>query len=142
MVDSPNYSGNSLAVMALDFLYYITGVGEFREAASKALKALVGKISALGPAASGLLIALDFHLAEPPRTVVVGSSVELLKTALSIYRPGHLVVPLRGSWRFLDSAILQMLKGPAPVPMSVHMEFVASLLINQRLCQIQSWSLI
>ncbi|MEM4897790.1 MAG: thioredoxin domain-containing protein [Pyrobaculum sp.] len=114
VVDSPNYSGNSLAVMALDFLHYITGVGEFREAASKALKALVGKISALGPAASGLLIALDFHLAEPPRTVVVGSSVELLKTALSIYRPGHLVVPLRGSWRLLDSAILQMLKGPAP----------------------------
>ncbi|MEL9989928.1 MAG: thioredoxin domain-containing protein [Thermoproteus sp.] len=109
--DTPNYSGNSLAMLTCDYLYYVTGVKKFREAADRALRALYGKMQRLGPSAASLAIALDAHIAEPPRTVIVGSE-ELWRAALAEYRPLHLVVPVGEQWDYPEPSIRSMTRGP------------------------------
>ncbi|MEM3835658.1 thioredoxin domain-containing protein [Pyrobaculum sp.] len=114
VADTPNYSGNALAILACDLLHYATGIRKFRDAAERALKALAGKLARLGPSAAGLAIALDAHLAEPPRTVVVGSAEELLRAALAAYRPLHVVMPVASGWDYPEPSIKAMLAGPKP----------------------------
>lgn len=106
VTDTPNYSGNALATMAAALLHYVTGVQKFREAAGAALRANMGKLARLGPAAAGLAIAVDIYLAEPPRTVVAGEAPELLAAALSAYRPFHVVLYVKDSWRYPDNAAM------------------------------------
>jgi uncharacterized protein YyaL (SSP411 family) len=83
-LDTPNFSGNALAAIALTLLSSVTGRRDFKEAVGRALSALVGKLKHVGPVAAGLAIAVDLHLLEPPRTVVVGVSSDLLEAALHL----------------------------------------------------------
>jgi uncharacterized protein YyaL (SSP411 family) len=69
----------------------------------------------VGLAATGLAIAVDLHLLEPPRTVVVGVSPALLEAALSTYRPWHLPVPVAAEeWPYPERSIKAMFQGPKP----------------------------
>jgi len=114
-LDTPNFSGNSLAAISLVFLSLVTGRRDLREAAGKALRALFGKLRRVGPSAAGLAVAVDLFLLEPPRTVVVGDSPELLEAALSTYRPWHLAVPVSAEeWPYPEQSIRAMLRGPRP----------------------------
>ena len=68
----------------------------------------------MGLAATGLAIAVDLHLLEPPRTVVVGISPALLEAALSTYRPWHLPVPVAAEEPYPELSIKAMFQGPKP----------------------------
>jgi len=114
-LDTPNFSGNSVAAISLVLLSLVTGRRDLREAAGKALRALFGKLRRVGPSAAGLAVAVDLYLLEPPRTVVVGDSPELLEAALSTYRPWHLAVPVSaGEWPYPEQSIRAMSRGPRP----------------------------
>ena len=114
-LDTPNFSGNSVAAISLVLLSLVTGRRDLREAAGKALRALFGKLRRVGPSAAGLAVAVDLYLLEPPRTVVVGDSPELLEAALSTYRPWHLAVPVSAEeWPYPEQSIRAMLRGPRP----------------------------
>ena len=114
-LDTPNFSGNSVAAISLVLLSMVTGRQDLREAAGKALRALFGKLRRVGPSAAGLAVAVDLYLMEPPRTVVVGDASALAETALSTYRPWHLAVPVAaGEWPYPEQSIKAMLRGPRP----------------------------
>ncbi|AEA12523.1 hypothetical protein TUZN_1042 [Thermoproteus uzoniensis 768-20] len=113
-LDTPNFSGNSLAAISLALLSEITGRREYRDAAYGAVSALYGKMERVGPSASGMWIALDLLAVPPPRTVVVGDSPELWRAALEAYRPWHVVVPVVEGWPFPESSIRAMARGPKP----------------------------
>jgi hypothetical protein len=114
-LDTPNFSGNSVAAISLVLLSMVTGRQVLREAAGKALRALFGKLRRVGPSAAGLAVAVDLYLMEPPRTVVVGDASALAETALSTYRPWHLAVPVAaGEWPYPEQSIRAMLRGPRP----------------------------
>jgi uncharacterized protein YyaL (SSP411 family) len=114
-LDTPNFSGNSVAAISLVLLSMVTGRQDLREAAGKALRALFGKLRRVGPSAAGLAVAVDLYLMEPPRTVVVGDAPALAETALSTYRPWHLAVPVAaGEWPYPEQSIKAMLRGPRP----------------------------
>lgn len=115
LLDTPNLSPNSLAILALDRLYYATGVKRYREAADSAVKALYARAAAYGAAACGYFSALDSHMAPPPKAVVTEPS--LLPTVLSIYRPWLLAVPLtNGALELIeDPSIRAMARGPGAV---------------------------
>ena len=114
-LDTPNFSGNSLAVISLVLLSMVTGRHDLREVAGKALRALFGKLRRVGPSAAGLAVAADLYLMEPPRTVVVGDTPALVDAALSTYRPWHLAVPVSaGEWPYPEQSIRAMSRGPRP----------------------------
>ncbi len=113
-LDTPNFSGNAVAAIALATLSEVTGDAKYKEAAYRAVSALYGKMERVGPAASGLWIALDLLTLGVPRTVIVGESPELITAALRAYRPWHVVVPITGNWPYKDPAVRAMLNGPKP----------------------------
>ncbi len=114
-LDTPNFSGNSVAAISLVLLSSATGRRDLREAAGRALSALFGKLRRVGPSAAGLALAVDLYLMEPPRTVVVGDAPGLAEAALSAYRPWHLAVPVSGGeWPYPEQSIKAMLRGPRP----------------------------
>ena len=98
IADTPNWSPNSLALIALMNLYRVTGIDKFGKEVGNGVKALYPLAMRYGPAAASYFIALDWYLRDPPKVVIVGDAddnfMRLLKTALSIFRPGKLVVPI------------------------------------------------
>jgi uncharacterized protein YyaL (SSP411 family) len=68
--DGAEPSGNSIALLDLLRLAHITGRAEFREAAGRALNALMPKMSSQPVAVPQMLVALDYSLA-PKREIVI-----------------------------------------------------------------------
>jgi uncharacterized protein YyaL (SSP411 family) len=114
VLDTPNFSGNALASIALAALSEVVGRRGFAEAAYKAVSAVYGKMERVGPSAAGLWLALGLLSWGVPRVVVVGESEEMWKAALSAYRPWMVVVPVKGDWPYKDPAVRSMLSGPKP----------------------------
>ena len=98
IADTPNWSPNSLALIALMNLYRATGIEKIGREVSNGVRALYPLATRYGPAAASYFIALDWYLRDPPRVVIVGDAsddfMRLLKTALSTFRPGKLVMPI------------------------------------------------
>ncbi len=111
ITDAPHMSPNALAVIAVDRLFYVTGRREFREAADRAVRGLYGLASRLGTA--GYYLALEHHLVEPPRIVVVGGpESELYGAALRVYRPLKIVVPLTdGVLGYVEDSAVRAMRG-------------------------------
>lgn len=97
--DSPNWSPASIAVLAMDVLSRIVS-GAPSPDAEAVIKALYGEAVRFGPFAASFFVAVGDHFLDPPRVVIVGSGdekfEELHEAALSVFRPGKLVIPVRG----------------------------------------------
>lgn len=97
--DSPSPSANAVAAMVLDRLYYMTGEKSYREYAEKTLEVFAETAPRYGYFVAAYARALDFHLEEPPKVVLVGDKNDsqfryLLWAAHEVYRPGKIVIPL------------------------------------------------
>ncbi|RMF94458.1 MAG: thioredoxin domain-containing protein, partial [Nitrospinota bacterium] len=97
ILDHPIAAPNAVAAMVLDRLYYLTFKEEYREKAEATLQAFAGGIPDYGLYAAGLVQALFYHLYHPAQVVIVGQKEDpqtqaLWKKALSLYRPGKLVL--------------------------------------------------
>ncbi len=97
--DSPNWSPGAVAIIALDTLSRIIK-GSPSSDAEKSIHAMHGAAVRLGPYAASYFIALENHFLEPPKIVIVGDDEALFRTlheaALSVFRPGKLVIPILG----------------------------------------------
>ncbi|BDR91485.1 thioredoxin domain-containing protein [Vulcanisaeta souniana] len=98
IADTPNWSPNSLALIALMNLYRVTGIDKFSKEVNNGIRALYSLAMRYGTATSSYFIALDWYLRDPPKVVIVGDAnddfMRLLKTALRTFRPGKLVIPI------------------------------------------------
>ncbi|GAB6946959.1 thioredoxin domain-containing protein [Vulcanisaeta sp. JCM 16161] len=96
--DTPNWSPNSLALIALMNLYRVTGINRFRRGVDNGIRALYPLAVRYGPGAASYFIALDWYLRDPPKVVIIGDEdnefMRLLNVALSTFRPGKLVIPI------------------------------------------------
>ncbi len=112
--DSPNWSPASIAVIAMDVLSRIIG-GSPSPDAEEAIKALYGEALRFGPFAASFFIAMGDHFLDPPpRVVIVGNDdkkfEELHGTALMTFRPGKLVIPIRGGDSLDDLVVDESVK--------------------------------
>jgi len=93
--DSPNPSGNAVAVFVLEKLYFLTGKKEYLEKAETALRALAPQAEHLGFYAATYALALDFHLKGPLKIVIAGGNKKmaekLRETALTTFYPYKIV---------------------------------------------------
>ncbi|MBI1883122.1 MAG: thioredoxin domain-containing protein [Chlamydiae bacterium] len=97
--DAPTPSSNAVAAQVLDRLYRITGEKEYDEKAQKTLELFANTAPQYGGYVASYARALNFHLVEPPRVVIVGKKDDpsfkfLLWAAHQVYRPGKIVLPL------------------------------------------------
>jgi uncharacterized protein YyaL (SSP411 family) len=100
--DGAEPSGNSVATLSLLKLGAITGRKNFMEAAEKTLQLFAHRLQQFPQAMPFMLHALDFHLEEPRRVVIVGSNdsakfQELLRAAHSVYQPDKIVLGNAGA---------------------------------------------
>ncbi len=93
--DSPNPSGNAVAVFVLEKLYFLTGEKEYLEKAEAALRALAPQAEHLGFYAATYALALDFHLKGPLKIVIAGgnkkAAEKLRETALTTFHPYKII---------------------------------------------------
>ncbi len=114
--DTPNWSPNALALMGMYYLHKVTGLGEFKGAFDRGIKALYQSALSSGASAASYFINLDWYFANPPTVVVIGDDEQfkaLWQTALKTYRPGKLVIPIPGDEvldLIKDEAILGMVR--------------------------------
>ncbi|MFP3195256.1 MAG: thioredoxin domain-containing protein [Caldivirga sp.] len=114
--DTPNWSPNALALMGMYYLHKVTGLGEFKGAFERGIKALYQSALSSGASAASYFINLDWYFANPPTVVVIGDDERfkaLWQTALKTYRPGKLVIPIPGDEvldLIKDEAILGMVR--------------------------------
>ncbi|WP_069806630.1 thioredoxin domain-containing protein [Vulcanisaeta thermophila] len=99
ITDTPNWSPNSLALMALMNVGRAVGNNRFMETVERGIKALYQAATGYGAGAASYFIALDQSLREPPKIIVIGDPgdvefKQLLNTALTTFRPGKLVIPI------------------------------------------------
>ena len=95
--DSPIPSGNSVAAIVLDRLYYLTEEPRYREWAEGTLGAFAGVAPRLGSYAGAYAAAVDYHLHHPAHVVIVGDSADpktslLRRAAHAVYRPWTMVM--------------------------------------------------
>ncbi|HWW50900.1 MAG TPA: thioredoxin domain-containing protein [Verrucomicrobiae bacterium] len=126
--DSPTPAGNSVAAMALDRIYALTGEQSYREWAERTLEAFVGLIPSYGLFAATYGLAALVHARHPLQVVVTGTSkdprsTELERAAREVYRFAKVVLritperlasrslppALREGWPQLDAATPQAL---------------------------------
>ena len=122
--DSPTPGTNSVAVLTLDRLYYLTHREEYREKAERTLTLFGPTAAQYGLFASTYFLALEQRLNPPAHAVIVGAgddplTQELWRKALATYRPHKLVSlhdPAKGSPGSLPPAVQGMMSrsmGPA-----------------------------
>jgi uncharacterized protein len=126
--DAPTPAGNSVAVIALDRMYALTGEQAYREWAERTLEAFVGLVPSYGLFAATYGLAALVHARHPLQVVVTGTredprATELERAANGVYRfaklvlritPERLASPslpaaLREGWPRLDAATPQAL---------------------------------
>jgi hypothetical protein len=95
--DSPTPGANSVAAIALDRLYALTGEKLYRDWAEKTLEAFVGLVPQYGLFAATYGLAALLHTRHPIQVVITGSAgdpvaAELEKAANEIYRFGKSVL--------------------------------------------------
>ena len=95
--DSPTPGANSVAVIALDRLYGLTGEKLYRDWAEKTLEAFVGLVPQYGLFAATYGLAALLHARHPLQVVVLGAAGDLKaaaleKTANDVYRFGKSVL--------------------------------------------------
>src|ERR1700689_1746278 len=95
--DSPTPGANSVAVIALDRLYGLTGEKLYRDWAEKTLEAFVGLVPQYGLFAATYGFAALLHTRRPIQVVITGAAgdpvaAELEKAAHEIYRFGKTVM--------------------------------------------------
>jgi uncharacterized protein YyaL (SSP411 family) len=100
--DGAEPSGNSVAIMGLLRLGWITDRSEFTDAARKSLQLYSTRLQELPQAVPYLLQALDFSLQEPRRAVVAGAPANaqtraLLRAIHSVYQPNKVVLGIAGA---------------------------------------------
>jgi uncharacterized protein YyaL (SSP411 family) len=114
--DSPNWSPGAVAIIAMDTLSRIIN-GIPSSDAEKSIRAMHGAAARLGPYAASYFIALENHFLDPPKIVIVGHDEAIFKAlheaALSVFRPGKLVIPVLGdsiSDLIRDEAVMAMIR--------------------------------
>ncbi len=115
--DSPTPSGNSVAAMALDRLFALTGKRAYREWAEKTLEAFIGSVPQYGLYAATYSLAALLHIRHPLQVIVTGTTndskaSELERAAHEIYRFGKVVLrvaPERQSTGLLPAALREIL---------------------------------
>jgi len=95
--DGAEPSGNSVAILALLKLGWITDGKEFTQAAEKSLRLFASRLQQVPQAVPCMLQAFDFSLEEPRRAVVVGDpgtpeARALLRAIHSVYQPNKVVL--------------------------------------------------
>jgi uncharacterized protein YyaL (SSP411 family) len=95
--DGAEPSGNSVAILALLKLGWITDGKEFTQAAEKSLRLFASRLQQVPQAVPCMLQAFDFSLEEPRRAVVVGDpgtpEARVLLCAIhSVYQPNKVVL--------------------------------------------------
>jgi uncharacterized protein YyaL (SSP411 family) len=90
-------SGNSVAILALLKLGYITGNERYMQSADKSLRFFAQRLQEFPQAVPCMLQALDFSLNEPRRAVIAGDpgnpeSSSLLHAVQSVYQPNKVVL--------------------------------------------------
>jgi uncharacterized protein YyaL (SSP411 family) len=100
--DGAEPSGNSVAIMGLLRLGWITDRSEYTDAARKSLQLYSTRLQELPQAVPYMLHALDFSLQEPRRAVVAGDPANaqtraLLRAVHSVYQPNKVVLGIAGA---------------------------------------------
>lgn len=119
--DGAEPSGNSIAVLNLLRLAALTGRGDLRQSAERALAAFSGRMTAAPIAVPQMLAAYEFALAPPREVVIAGErsapdTLELLRTLHARFLP-HTVALLADSeeTRRMLAAGLPALEGMRPL---------------------------